>query len=149
MFIEGNIIYFSPFYFKNGNKSKNKFFIVLKNVDNNVIIATLPTKVDKVPSFLHKLHGCINDDERCFNCYLFEPKRVITDNGFGFELHTFIYGNEVDDYDIAILQSVYGIEGVDFDIIGKLLKEEYENLIACLLNSKSIKRGLKKILEKK
>jgi len=31
MLEEGNIIYFDPFYFKNGNTAKRKYFIVLKN----------------------------------------------------------------------------------------------------------------------
>jgi hypothetical protein len=30
MFDEGTIIYFDPFYFKNGNAAKPKYFVVLK-----------------------------------------------------------------------------------------------------------------------
>lgn len=50
MFEEGNIIYFDPFYFKNGNTAKSKYFIVLKNVkDSNTILASLPTRRDSIP----------------------------------------------------------------------------------------------------
>jgi hypothetical protein len=82
LFTEGEIIYFIPFYFKNGNASKNKYFIVLKKVDENIILAALPTSVNKIPSFITANHGCINYDDGCFNCYFFEANRVICDNGF-------------------------------------------------------------------
>lgn len=49
MLSEGNIIYFSPFYFKNGNTSKNKYFLVLKYIENDIVIASLPTRKDSVP----------------------------------------------------------------------------------------------------
>jgi len=146
VFATGQIIYFSPFYFKNGNNPKNKYFIVLKNVEEKTILASLPTRTNKAPSFMTVSHGCINHDERCFNCYLFEQGKVICDNGFMFDLPTYIYGNEVEDYEISVLKANYGIEGVDFIVIGNLIKKEYEALIKCLKESKSVKRGIKKIL---
>lgn len=47
MLEEGNIIYFTPFYFKNGKSTaKPKYFIVLKaNVDNKGVLASLPTRL--------------------------------------------------------------------------------------------------------
>lgn len=42
MFTPGNILYFTPFYFKNGAPSKNKYFIVLKDVDGQLVLASLP-----------------------------------------------------------------------------------------------------------
>jgi hypothetical protein len=55
-------------------------------------------------------------------------------------LHTFIYGNEVEDYEISILKTAYGIEGLDYEIVGELKNEEYEGLIKCLTESKSVRR---------
>ena len=47
MFEEGNILYFTPFYFKNGKSAPApKFFIVLKHVDLHSILARLTTKKD-------------------------------------------------------------------------------------------------------
>jgi hypothetical protein len=146
LFKEGQIILFTPFFFKNGNTSKDKYFIVLKSIDGSLIIASLPTSINKIPSFATGSHGCINLDDHCFNCYLFEAGRSICANGFSFPLHTHIYGNEVEDYELEILNSVYGIEGVDYIIIGDLLVSEYNNLIECLKNSKSVKRKIKKHL---
>ena len=51
MFEEGNLLYFDPFLFKNGATPKPKFFIVLKNdINDEVILATLPTSKDHIPS---------------------------------------------------------------------------------------------------
>jgi len=146
VFSEGQIIYFSPFYFKNGNTSKNKYFVVLKNIDDKIILASLPTRTNKIPSFINSAHGCINLDDRCFNCYLFEAGRPICDNGFCFDLHTFIYGSEVEDYELEILKSVYGIEGVDYEISGKLILKELTELRKCLMESASVKRKIKRLL---
>jgi hypothetical protein len=146
LFLEGQIIYFEPFYFKNGNTAKNKYFIVLKNINNKIIIASLPTRTSKAPSLINVNHGCINDEERCFNCYLFEKGRSITDNNFSFDLNTYVYGNEVEDYEIEILSSIYAIENIDYTIVGKLIEKEYQELYKCLVNSSSIRRGIKKLL---
>ena len=110
-------------------------------------MASLPTRTDKVPSFIIPSHGCINIDERCFNCYLFKAGQSICDNGFHFDLHTYIYGSEVEDYDVAVLRSVYLIEGVDYEIKGKLIDNEYSALMKCLKDSGSVKRKIKRLLD--
>ena len=71
MFKEGNILYFEPFYFENGNTPKPKYFLVLKEVDNQLILASLPTSHDHIPSNMSKVHGCIDDSTINFNCYYF------------------------------------------------------------------------------
>jgi hypothetical protein len=146
LFTEGIVLYIPPFYFKNGNTSKNKYFIVLKLVDNQIVIASLPTRTNKAPTLLQSVHGCNNDTERCFNCYAYEAEKVITDNGFAFPINTYVYGNEVEDYLLQTLELNYKIEGVDYEIMGKLTNEEYNNLCACLKQSTSIRRGIKKYL---
>ncbi len=146
MFTEGIVLYISPFYFKNGNTSKNKYFIVLKVIDNQIVIASLPTRSNKAPGLIQTEHGCNNDTERCFNCYAFQANRIITDNGFFFPINTYVYGNEVEDYTLQTLQLNYRIAGVDYEIMGNLTKQEYSDLCACLKQSTSIKRGIKKQL---
>ena len=146
MFNEGIVWYISPFYFKNGNTSKNKYFIILKVIENQLVIASLPTRSNKAPTLIKVEHGCNNDPERCFNCYVFHQDKVITDTGFSFSMNTYIYGNEVEDYTLQILQSNYQIEGVDYEVLGLLTKQEYLDLCACLKQSTSIRRGIKKYL---
>lgn len=36
MFEKGNLLLFRPFVFKNGAKPKDKFFLVLENIDGNL-----------------------------------------------------------------------------------------------------------------
>lgn len=49
MYLKSNIIYFNPFYFKNGNTSKDKYFVVLNNDNDKIILASLPTRKDHIP----------------------------------------------------------------------------------------------------
>ena len=146
MFEVGTVLYLNPFYFKNGNTSKNKYFIILKNIDDRIVIASLPTSICNAPSLININHGCNNDKDRCFNCYAFESSRPICTNGFSFPVPTFIYGNEVEDYEIDILSLNHKIEGVDYTIKGKLNTGDYNDLIICLRQSTKIRRGIKKLL---
>lgn len=147
MYSPGKILYFDPFYFKNGNTSKPKYFIVLYNDNDNTVLASLPTRTDSVPSTIEIKHGCINSDEINFNCYHFEANRVITTNNWGFDQPTFVYGGQVDNYVLTILKDVYQVEGIEYHIIGTLKKEEYKKLIECFINSSSVKRKFKAILK--
>lgn len=146
MFAQGQILYCTPFYFKNGNTAKPKYFIILKNIDNSVVIASLPTRSNKAPSLVGVTHGCINHEDRLFNCYTFEAGRPIADTGFAFPIATFIYGNEVETYEVITLSSVYQVKNIDYEIMGTLTNEEFSALYNCLKNSSSIKRGIKKLL---
>jgi hypothetical protein len=146
VFTQGQILYCTPFYFKNGNTAKPKYFIILKNIDNRVVIASLPTRSNKAPSLVDVTHGCINHEDRLFNCYAFESGRSITVTGFAFPIATFIYGNEVEIYEVSILSTVYQVKNIDYEIMGTLTNEEFTALYDCLKNSSSIKRGIKKLL---
>ncbi len=114
MFQPKQVIYFNEFYFKNGNTAKPKYLIILGRIEERIIVASLPTRTNNSPSLVNTNHGCVNLDERRFNCYVFEPGRKICENDFSFELPTFIYGNQVEDYNIEILEEVYKIQGVDY-----------------------------------
>jgi len=63
MYTPGSILYFKPFVFPNGNTPKNKYFIVLKTTDSDVLIASLPTSQDHIPHMIQKTHGCIDVPE--------------------------------------------------------------------------------------
>lgn len=145
MFEPGQILYFSEFQFKNGNTPKTKYFIVLARKENKTIVASLPTRTDRVPSFVNKDHGCINIDEHCYNCYRFAKDHPICENGFAFDQHCFIYGDQVEDYEMEDLASTY-ILNVSYIIIDVLTKAEYNAIIQCLLISNSVKRKIKKFL---
>ena len=75
-----NIIYFTPFYFPNGNPAKNKYFVVLKRIEDKTIIVSLPTSKDHIPANIEQKDGCIEIPEIhigyiskriCKNAYFF------------------------------------------------------------------------------
>lgn len=148
MYSPGRILYFDPFYFKNGNSAKPKYFVILHNDSSSTIIASLPTRTENVPMSVPIKHGCISVDEINFNCYHFEANKIITTNNWGFELPTFIYGNQIDTYELPILKDVYRVEGIEYEIIGMLKKEEYKNIIECFLKSKVVKIKYKDVFKK-
>lgn len=145
MYSPGKILYFDPFNFKNGT-SKPKYFIVIHNDNANTILASLPTSKDFIPSSLETKHGCINSDDKQVNCYHFEANRIITTNNWSFSRPTFVYGAQVDMYDLSILNETYQVEGVEYEVVGVLKKEEFKNLLECFVKSGSVKRKFKAII---
>jgi len=146
MYTPGNLIYFNPFYFKDGAASKSKYFLVLKVIDNQAVLATLPSSVDHLPRNLTINHGCIEIPEGCINCYIFKSNVNITKNNWAFQLDTFLYGQWIDDYDIELLKDIYPVEAIDYQIIGELTDTELQNVIKCFKNSASVKRKYKRLL---
>ena len=95
MFEEGNLLLFHPFLFKNGAMPQDKFFLVLKKIEDDILLASLPTSKDHVPSDLEVKHGCLNIPERMFNAFVFLiGENVATKEdgtSFSFNRNTFIY----------------------------------------------------------
>lgn len=146
MFRERCIFYFADFKFNNGNDPKDKYFIVLKETADKLIIGTLPTRKNKIPAFVTIEHGCVNIQERQYNCYLFQQHKKVCKNDFCFDMPTFIYGGDIDYYSKEKMQEDYPQEGVNFILQGELNDEEYNEIIKCLQNSNSVRRGIQKKL---
>jgi hypothetical protein len=146
MYTAGNLIYFDPFYFKDGSASKRKYFLVLKVIDDNAVLASLPSSVDHLPRNINTVHGCLEIPEGCINCYIFKANTLITKNGWSFELDTFLYGNWIDDFSIKLLDYIYPVEEIDYKVIGELTDRELKNVIACFANSASVKRKYRRML---
>ena len=146
MFEEGNIIYFDPFYFKNGNTAKPKYFVILKNIEQRSIIASLPTRTDSIPAKNTIQNGCIELPDINLNCFVISKNQIITDCGKNFDFTTYMYGHQIDDYEIKIMEEIYPLEGSDYEIWGKMKSEIFEKLINCFKTSKSVKNKYKKLL---
>jgi len=58
---------------------------------------------------------------------------------------TFIYGDQVEDYQLEFLDSNY-IDGIDYVIQDVLLEEELKAIVDCFKNSDSVKFKIKKRL---
>ena len=145
MFDTGYLLFCKNFEFNNGDEPKDKYFIVLKRTENKVIVGSLPTRNNKIPAFANVSHGCVNIEERCYNCYIFEKNRKICENGFCFDLETFIYGDDLDTYELDIVEANYKL-GVSYKVEGVLTQDEYKNILDCFLNSRSVKNKIKKQL---
>ncbi len=146
MLIPGNIIYFDPFYFKNGNKAKAKYFLVISVIDNNSIIASLPTSKDYVPNYAAQDFGCCEIGDASFNCFILTPDTVVTMCGKTFELPTYLYGQQLDSYVKEDLLSIYPTEGVDYHIWGKMKEDIFTQVVECFKNSDSVKRKYKRMI---
>lgn len=146
MFEEGTIIYFDPFYFKNGNTAKPKYFIVLKNQAKENILASLPTRTDSIPRNEEIENGCIELPLIKLNCFVISKNIEVTDCKKTFDFKTHIYGHQIDSYEIDLLKEIYPLENTDYTIWGKMKDELFQSLIECLKNSKAVKRKYRKAL---
>jgi len=122
MMKEGHILYFDPFYFKNGNTAKSKYFIVLKNTDDSNILASLPTRKDSIPKKDVIGQGCIELPEINFNCFVISPNTEVTTCNKRFEFPTHIYGYQIDIYEKGLMYEIYPLEGTDYIIWGEMRK---------------------------
>ena len=135
MMIEGTLLYCDPFVFKNGAAPKPKYFIVLANTDDGVMLASLPTSKDHVPADAEVVRGAVNIPERGVNAYVFEAGDQVTDT-YCFPRRTFVYGEQVDDYTEEDLNTM----GSTIQNLGVLKPELFADLKACLKQASNIKR---------
>lgn len=132
---EGTLLFFDPFVFKNGATPKPKYFIVLANTDDGVMLASLPTSKDHVPADTAVVRGAVNIPERGVNAFVFEAGDLVTDT-FSFPRRTFVYGEQVDDYTEEDLQAM----GSAVRNLGVLKQELLADMRSCLKQSANIKR---------
>lgn len=142
MLKEGSLLYFDPFVFKNGSTPKPKYFVVLAAVENKrVLLASLPTSQDHVPSDVEVVRGCVSIPERNVNVFVFEKGDQITEL-FSFHLRTFVYGEQVDEYSedylVGMSENVTNLGLMNSDLL-RALKE-------CLKQATNIKRKYRKWL---
>lgn len=67
MFEPENLLYFNPFIFPDGGDPKPKFFVVLGEIGDTMLLASLPTSKDHIPSDVTLTSGCIEIAERMVN----------------------------------------------------------------------------------
>lgn len=146
MFEPGNLLYFKPFIFPDGGDSKPKFFVVLGEVDELVLLASLPTSKDHIPSDVEVKSGCLEIPERMVNAYTFMENEEVTDTGFFFDKNTFIYGQNIKTYNSVVFlsQTTSGLTVIEKK--GKLKNELFTALKDCLKNSDAVRKRYKKYL---
>ena len=147
MFEPRNILYFNTFYFKNGNTPKAKYFVVLKLDYDNAILASLPTSKDYIPDYYEIQDGCIEIPSANFNCFAIAPTTCVTECNKSFPRRTFLYGQFIDTYNIDEMKNRYPLEGVNYEIWGKMKQCMFDDLIFCFRNSMAVKQKYKKLLQ--
>lgn len=146
MFETGNLLYFNPFIFPDGGDPKPKFFIVLGEVDETVLLASLPTSKDHIPSDVEVSSGCLEIAERMVNAYVFMANEVVTEDGFFFEKNTFVYGQNIKTYNtVPFLGQVFSGE-TEIKLKGKLKENVFTALKECLKKSDAVRKKFKKYL---
>ena len=144
-FVAGNLLHIKNYQFEDGGKPKDKFLLVVCLDElNSFIIRALPTKQDHVPDDKIR-HGCTNSSDGLFSYFMFEAKRVVCENGFGFDLNTFVYfAYNVQQTPIANFLNYFS---GDIQLKGKLTEQEYKRFIKCLKSSRHIPRSIKAKVE--
>lgn len=146
MFEPGNLLYFNPFIFPDGGDPKPKFFVVLGEVDETVLLASLPTSKDHIPSDVEVISGCLEIPERMVNAYTFLANEVVTDNGFFFEKNTFIYGQNIKTYNTIAFSEQEKAGETEIELKGKLKADLFTALKDCLRNSDAVRKRFKQYL---
>lgn len=141
MYEVGDLLKFSPFQFKNGNPASPKYFIVLGHIDEKVMMASLPTSKDHVPADAVVEHGCVDIKERGVNAYVFSPNDKVTAT-FRFPLQTFVYGEQVDEYEQKYLDEM----NTKVEHLGQIEAQTFQNLKDCLKKAQLLRRKYRNLL---
>lgn len=146
MFEPGNLLYFNPFIFPDGGDPKPKFFVVLGEVEETVLLASLPTSKDHIPSDVEVTSGCLEIPERMVNAYTFLANEVVTENGFFFERNTFIYGQNIKTYNTTAFTEQEKAGDTEIELKGKIKSDLFTALKDCLRNSDAVRKRFKQYL---
>ncbi|MBO7562368.1 MAG: hypothetical protein J6T04_05735 [Bacteroidales bacterium] len=151
MFKEGSILYFKPFYFKNGAEPKNKYFIVLKNIEDNLLLASLPTSKDHIPSDMTIKFGRCEIREKGVSAFVFMGgKDIATEpsstNRFSFPQNTFIYGEQLDTFPLSTIRKQIESKVTKVTLVGILDSDILDDIIGFIKQSCTVKGRFKKML---
>jgi hypothetical protein len=64
----------------------------------------------------------------------------------GDSLETYVYGPQVAEFNKSNFESIYAIEEIDYEIVGKLTSMEFTSIQNFVKNSKTVKRKIRRAL---
>lgn len=146
MFKEGALLYFDPFLFKNGASPKRKYFIVLHRTDDDILLASLPTSKDHIPSDEEIRYGCLESPERRISVFVFIARQAVATNGFAFPRNTFVYGADLDEYRADVFLNQQETNKTQIIQMGILQPTVFADLKRCLSESKMVKNRYRRLL---
>ncbi len=115
---------------------------------DEMVLATLPTSKDFVPSTVEKVHGCMDRPEINFNCYYYPADYAVCTNGFGFPRETYVYGYRLQMHKTADFSRLVAGGDTSISIKGCLTDEEYKAIVDCMKQSPAVKRVYRNALSK-
>lgn len=124
---------------------------MLANVGDDLLLASLPTSKDHVPSDMEVMHGCLEISERFVNVFVFLSGEEIaireTGESFSFSKNTFVYGANLDVYATSQFELQERMAQTDIEVVGRLNSELFAELKDCLANSSMVKNKFRKMLK--
>lgn len=142
MFDRGNILYIEN-YQLSSNKLKNKYLLVLENLDNEAIIISLPTSQQYLDQVNIK-KGAIEQGQT--KGYHFPKNDIVGKNGFSFDLDTYVlFRSNVFKESIDVLLSKYPSN--DITIKDTLTDKEYRDLIYAMYKSGTLRPNIEDLFE--
>lgn len=141
MYQTGELIKFSPFVFKNGNQPKPKYCIVLGQIDDRVMMVSLPTSKDHVPTDAMVERGCVDIPERGVNAFVLNPNDKVTAS-FSFPRPTFVYGEQVDEYEQKFLDEM----GSTVERLGQVDSALFQAIKDCVKKARLLRRKFRHLL---
>ena len=141
----GTILHFNRFQFEEPATAtrpgeRNKFFIVLRTLADQMVLASLPTSKDQIPDSVDQRHGCVLYPSGDLTAYVFEAMEPVAMNGWFFSLRTYMYGYQVRDYNYGTLSRNHGGAGSEVSVKGRLIAKEFQAMVQCILRSIDLKR---------
>lgn len=104
-------------------------------------MASLPTSQDHIPAGFEVERGCVDIKERGVNAYVFSPTDQVTPN-FKFPLTTFVYGEQVDEYEQTYLDGM----NCPIDHLGIIDNKLFQDLKGCLKKAVLLRRKYRAFL---
>lgn len=143
---DGTLLHIPNYVFENGD-SKNKFFLLLKEVNGAQLIVSLPSSIEYFPADVVINHGCIDLIQAQQTTYCFKAGYILdSNNNFSFSKDTYLHGCWLQEIDRTLFFQTYPVKDFHYEIKGVLDKNELDSVIECFKNSPSVKRRIKKLL---
>lgn len=144
---DGTLLHIPNYIFENGD-SKNKFFLILKELNNgSQLIVSLPSSIEYFPLDTVINHGCIDLIQAQQTTYCFKAGNILdSKNNFSFSKDTYLHGCWLKEIDRTLFFQTYPIQDFHYEIKGVLDQIELDSIIECFKNSPSVKRRFKKLL---
>ncbi|MCO6147526.1 hypothetical protein [Flavobacterium sp. NRK1] len=143
---EGTLLHIPNYEFENGER-KNKFFLIIREIEHVQLIVSLPSSIEYLPSDIEIVHGCIELEKAQQTTYCFKAERVIASNtAFSFKKDTYLHGCWLHGIDKTAFFQKYSVENLHYEIKGVIDQHELNAIKKCFKNSCVVKNKYKRLL---